>query len=69
MSIREVLTAPRSPWRDAYADRLIGSIRQECLAHVLVFRQAGLRQTEKLTCGDDNSEPGGRSIWSLKIAR
>ena len=45
MGIREVLTAPRSPWQNAYAERLIGSIRRECLDHVLVFREAGLRQT------------------------
>jgi len=33
MGIREVLTAPRSPWQNAYAERLIGSIRRECLDH------------------------------------
>ena len=47
MGIREVLTAPRSPWQNAYKERLIGSIRRECLDHVLVFREAGLRQTLK----------------------
>src|SRR5882724_1272507 len=47
LGIREVLTAPRSPWQNAYAERLIGSIRRECLDHVLVFREAGLRQTLK----------------------
>jgi putative transposase len=31
MGIRAVLTAPRSPWQNAYAERLIGSIRRECL--------------------------------------
>ena len=43
MDIREVLTAPRSPWQNAYAERLSGSIRRECLDH----REAGLRQTLK----------------------
>jgi transposase InsO family protein len=47
MGIREVLTAPRSPSQNAYAERLIGSIRRKCLDHVLVFREAGLRQTLK----------------------
>jgi transposase InsO family protein len=42
-----ILTAPRSPWQNGYAERLIGSIRRECLDHVLVFREAGLRQTLK----------------------
>lgn len=34
MGIRDVLTAPRSPWQDSYAERLIGSIRRECLDHI-----------------------------------
>jgi putative transposase len=47
MGIREVLAAPRSPWQNAYAERLIGSIRRECLDHVIVFREAGLRRILK----------------------
>ncbi len=43
MGIREVLTAPRSPWQNAYAERLIGSIRRECLDHIMIFHEAGLR--------------------------
>jgi transposase InsO family protein len=43
MGIREVLTAPRSPWQDAYAERLIGSIRRECLDHIMIFHEAELR--------------------------
>jgi transposase InsO family protein len=35
--IQEVLTAPRSPWQNPFAERLIGSIRRECLNHVLVL--------------------------------
>src|ERR1039458_6754933 len=31
MGIKEVVTAPRSPWQNAYVERLIGSIRRECL--------------------------------------
>jgi Integrase core domain len=37
MDIREVLTAPRSPWQNAYAERFIGSVRRECLDHVIVL--------------------------------
>ena len=40
--IHEVLTAPRSPWQNAYAERLIGSIRRECLDHVIVMNETGL---------------------------
>ncbi len=36
MGITEVLIAPRSPWQNGYAERLIGSIRRECLDHVIV---------------------------------
>jgi hypothetical protein len=43
MQIREVLTAPRSPWQNAYVERLIGSIRRDCLDHVLVLNERGLR--------------------------
>jgi putative transposase len=42
MGIKEVLTAPRSPWQNAFVERLIGSIRRECLDHVIVFNEAGL---------------------------
>jgi putative transposase len=44
MHIEEVLAAPRSPWPRAYVERLIGSIRRECLDHVIVFHEAGLRR-------------------------
>jgi putative transposase len=43
MRIREVLTAPRSPWQNPFAERLIGSIRGECLNHVLVLSERHLR--------------------------
>ena len=36
-------TAPRSPWQNGYAERLIGSIRRECLDHVIVFGERHLR--------------------------
>jgi putative transposase len=44
MEICEVVTAPRSPWQNAYAERLIGSIRRECLDHVIVWNARGLRR-------------------------
>jgi transposase InsO family protein len=42
MGITEVLTAPRSPWQNPYAERLIGSIRRECLNHVIVLSEKHL---------------------------
>ena len=40
MAIEEVLTAPRSPWQNAFVERFIGSVRRECLDHVIVFNEA-----------------------------
>jgi putative transposase len=45
MAIREVLTAPRSPWQSPYVERLIGSIRRECLDHLIVFNESSLQRT------------------------
>ncbi len=47
MGIREVLTAPRSPWQNPYVERLIGSIRRECLDHVIVLNESSLRHVLK----------------------
>ena len=44
MGLEEVLTAPRSPWQNAYVERFIGSARRECLDHVIVFSAAGLQR-------------------------
>jgi hypothetical protein len=35
--------APRSPWQNGFAERLIASIRRECLDHVIVYGEAHLR--------------------------
>ena len=45
MGIHQVLTAPRSPWQSLYVERLIGSIRRECLDHVIVITEESLRAT------------------------
>jgi transposase InsO family protein len=44
MGIRDHPTAPRSPWQNGHAERLIGSIRRECLDHIVVFGGAHLRR-------------------------
>jgi putative transposase len=44
MGIKEVVTTPRSPWQNAYVERLIGSIRRECLDHIIIFNENHLRR-------------------------
>ena len=44
MGIRDHPIAPRSPWQNGHAERLIGSIRRECLDHIVVFGDAHLRR-------------------------
>jgi putative transposase len=43
MNIEEVLTAAQSPWQNPFVERLIGSIRRECLDHIIVFNETHLR--------------------------
>ena len=69
MSIRQVLSTPRSPWQKAYLERVIGSIRRESLDHGIVFHEASLRRTlnlyfdyyhrsrTHLSLGKDSPEP------------
>ena len=47
MGIKQVLSAPRSPWQRAYVEWLIGSIRRECLDHVIVINEHSLERTLK----------------------
>jgi len=44
MGITEIVTAPHSPWQNAYVERVIGSIRPECLDHVVVINERHLRR-------------------------
>ena len=44
MAITDVRPAPRSPWQAAYVERFIGSVRRECLDHMIILTAAGLQR-------------------------
>jgi putative transposase len=44
MDVQEVITAPRSPWQNPFVERVIGSVRRECLDHVIIWNERGLRR-------------------------
>jgi transposase InsO family protein len=63
MGIRDRPTAPRSPWQNGYSERLIGSIRRECLDHIVVFGERHLRHLLRVYADYYNST---RTHLSLK---
>lgn len=58
MAIREVLTAPRSPWQSPYVERLIGSVRRECLDHLIVLNESvsATHSAHAFVAGEDAPE-------------
>jgi transposase InsO family protein len=76
---KQVLIAPRSPWQNPYVERVIGSIRRECLDHVVVFNENHLRRVLKsyfryyhasrthLSLSKDAPEP--RAVQPPKLGR
>jgi hypothetical protein len=62
MGIRDEPTAPASPWQNGFADRLIGSIRRECVDHIIVLGEAHLRQILRAYAGYYNDIRTHRSL-------
>ena len=72
LGVKEVVTAPRSPWQNPYVERLIGIVRRECLNHVIVLHERHPRRLlvshldyyhrsrTHLSLGKDS--PDGRSV-------
>jgi hypothetical protein len=62
MAIRDKPTAPASPWQNGFAERLIGSIRRECVDHFIVLGEGQLRRILRAYAGYYNNI---RTHWSL----
>ena len=62
MDIEEVLIAPRSPWQNPFAERVIGSIRRECLDHFIIFNERHLYQVLRAYVEYDNNSRAHRAI-------
>jgi transposase InsO family protein len=75
MGIDDVRTAPGSPWQNAYVEGFIGSVRRECLDHVIVLSTAGLRtvlksyvayyMNSRTHLSLDKDSPQLRPVWHL----
>jgi putative transposase len=75
MNIKQVLSAPRSPRQRAYVERIIGSIRRECLDHMVIFNEDSLRRTlrsyfryyhrSRLHLSLDKDSPDSRPVQPL----
>ena len=78
MGIAEIVSAPASPWQNPYVERVIGSIRRECLDHVIIVNESHLRRVlrsylsyyhrSRTHLGLDKDTPdrcGFRKFWPL----
>jgi transposase InsO family protein len=63
MGIRDKPIAPASPWQNGFAERLIGSIRRECLDYIIVSGEAHLRWSRKSHANYYNSARTHRSLY------
>ncbi len=62
LGIEEVVIAPHSPWQNPYVERVIGTLRRECLDHVIVLGEAHLRRIVRSYVG--YCSPGLRGRFS-----
>jgi transposase InsO family protein len=68
MGIRDRRTAPQSPWQNGYCERAIGSIRRECLDHVVVLGERHLRhllQSYAMHVSVNKDAPSPRTVHAV----
>ncbi len=65
LGIEEILSAPHSPWQNAFAERVIGSIHRECLNHIVILNEKHLR---RILAGYVNYYNAARTHLSLDKA-
>ena len=69
MGIRDRPISPRSPWQNPYAERLIGTLRRECLDHVLIYGERHLRRVLSLYSLYYNDESYCLSLYVIDSKR
>jgi len=69
MGIRDHPIAPRSPWQNEHAERLIGSIRRECLDHVVILGESHLRRVLKAYAAYYNHASEHPSVYVIEENR
>jgi transposase InsO family protein len=79
MGMREVLIAPRAPWQNPFVERVIGSLRRECLDHCLILSEVHLRRllraygayynTARPHQSLDNNSPRPRDVQRPALGR
>ena len=67
MNIEQVVSAPRSPWQNPFLERVIGTIKRECLDHIIILNRKHLKRTlsefsayynsDRTHCGLDKDAP------------
>ena len=69
MGIRDHPIAPRSPWQNGHAERLIGSIRRECLDHIVILGESHLRRVLKAYAAYYNPASEHPSVYVIEENR
>ncbi|HME70957.1 MAG TPA: integrase core domain-containing protein [Myxococcota bacterium] len=70
MGLHEVPIAPHSPWQNGYAERLVGSLRRECLDHVILLSERhACRDSAAVGACTSVSRPARKSCASFRASR